>query len=64
MKIPHNLPVRAHNKSRWFMSAISSDTEFVFIDPTSVSKVVRTVADGWTLADAESFHQNLLARHY
>lgn len=58
MKIPHNLPVRAR-RPRWFLSHLRTNTEFVFVNPASFGKAVRTAADGWTRADAESFNQNL-----
>lgn len=56
ISIPHNLPVHhADNKSRWFLSGISTDTEFVFLNPARYAKVIRTAADGWTKEDADSF---------
>lgn len=56
VSIPHNLPVHvADNKSRWFLSGISTEDTFVFINPTRFAKATRTVADGWTKEDADSF---------
>jgi hypothetical protein len=58
--IPHNLPtIPRESRGQWFLSAISTDTEFVFINSTRIEKVVRFAEDGWTLASAFEFSELL-----
>lgn len=60
--IPHNLPtIPRQSRGVWFLSGISTDTEFVFINATTFGKVVKTAAEGWTREDADTFHNNLQA---
>lgn len=60
--IPHNLPtIPAASRGQWFMSALSTDDEFVFINATSFRKEIRTLADGWTRQDAEAFYKMLMS---
>lgn len=61
--IPHNYKtLPRHARGLWFMSAISTDTEFVFVHATTLKKRILRAEDGWTRADAESFHTMLIAQ--
>ena len=54
--IPHNHPTIPRDlQGVWFLSAVSTDTEFVFVHSTRIEKVVRYAADGWTLTTAHEF---------
>lgn len=57
VRVPHNFKVKrpAAFDSYWFMSGLSTDTEFVFINAITLKRVIRTAADGWTREDADSF---------
>jgi hypothetical protein len=62
-RIFHNLrtiPSRA--KNLWFLSDLSTDTKFVFLNAARGIRVIRTAAEGWTREDADTFHLWLM-RH-
>lgn len=57
--IPHNLTT-VRVDSRWYLAAESTDERFVFLDSFTGKKTVYTAADGWTWADAVTFHEHMM----
>lgn len=57
----HNLKFETRYSPRWYLGACSTKDTFVFFSPDSAKEFVRTVADGWTIEDAESFHNHFCA---
>lgn len=57
--IPHNLTT-VRVDSRWYLAAESTSERFVFRDSFTGNKIVYTAADGWTWADAVTFHEHMM----
>jgi hypothetical protein len=54
----HNLKTRP--KPNWYLAHKSTPEKFFFLCASSNREVCYTVADGWTYADALSFHAYLM----